>query len=386
MEYIDLKAQYKYLKDEIDQNIQEVINGADFILGDKINKFEQELADYIGVKHVVTCSDGTAALQLIYMANHIGYRDAVFCPDMTFIASIEPACLLGATPVFCEIDEVTYNIDPKSLERQIGRVIKEGKLRPKAVVTVDFLGNPADYKEIRRITDKYGLLLIEDAAQGMGASYWGKKCGSLGDISATSFFPSKPLGCYGDGGAVFTNDDGMDELLRSLRVHGKGKTKYDNIHIGINSRLDSIQAAVLLPKLHALEEEIAARQMIARYYTDALSEYIKVSYVSENNISSYAQYVLQAETSAQREKLQRVLYENDIPSIRYYPTPMHLLPVFQGIETYGESYAITERYAECSFGIPFSAYLEEKDMRKVVDNIVRALSEGKKKDECAIKK
>ena len=374
MEYIDLKAQYRYLKEEIDHNIQEVINETDFILGDKVKRFEQELADYIGVKHAVTCSDGTAALQLIYMANHIGPGDAVFCPDMTFIASIEPACLLGATPVFCEIDEETYNIDSKSLERQIGRVMKEGKLRPKAVIAVDFLGNPADYKELRKIAEQYSLLLIEDAAQGTGAVYHGRKCGSMGVISATSFFPSKPLGCYGDGGAVFTDDDETAKLLRSLRVHGKGKTKYDNVHIGINSRLDNIQAAVLLPKLHILDEEIAARQTIAQYYTDALQEYIKVPYVAENNVSAYAQFVLQAESSEQREELQRVLREKDIPSIRYYPTPMHLLPVFQGIETYGESYAITERYAECSFGIPFSAYIEKKDMDKVIDAIVSTLS------------
>lgn len=370
MEYIDLKAQYSSLKEEIDHNIQEVINGSEFILGDHVRKFEQELAEYIGVKHAVTCSDGTAALQLIYMANHIGRGDAVFCPDMTFIASVEPACLLGATPVFCEIDKTTYNISTQSLERQIDRVIKEGKLCPKAVIAVDFLGNPADYKELRKIADHYELLLIEDAAQGMGASYFGSKCGSLGDISATSFFPSKPLGCYGDGGAVFTNDDGMNELLRSLRVHGKGKTKYDNVHIGINSRLDSLQAAVLLPKLHILEKEIKIREEKAVYYRERLQKYVKTPEMMPGHISAYAQFVIQAKSGEEREKLQRVLREKDIPTIRYYPTPMHLLPVFREVETYGESYTVTEHYAECSFGIPFSAYIQEEDMDKVIETIV----------------
>ena len=378
MEYIDLKAQYRYLKKEIDNNIQEVIENADFILGDKVETFERELADYIGVKHVISCSNGTAALQLIYMAHHIGRGDAVFCPDMTFIASIEPACLLGATPVFCEIDSKTYNIDPSSLERQIKKVIEEGKLTPRAVVAVDFLGNPADYKELRRIAAQYKILLIEDAAQGIGASYCGRKCGSMGDIAATSFFPSKPLGCYGDGGAIFTNDDNMNILLRSLRVHGKGKTKYDNIHIGVNSRLDNLQAAILLPKLHALRNEIEMRQELAMYYREKLQDDIQVPYVASNHISAYAQFVLQAESGEQREEIQQALKEQNIPTIRYYPTPMHDLPVFQGIETYGENYSIAEKYAECSFGVPFSAYIQKSDVDKVVDAIIHALRENNK--------
>ena len=193
MKYIDLGRQYMYLKNEIDAGIKEVISESDFILGNKVVEFEQRLAEYVGVEHVISCSNGTAALQLIYMANNIGSKDAVFCPDMTFIASIEPACLLGAVPVFCEIDSDTYNISPVSLENQIMKVLNEGKLIPKAIVAVDFLGNPADYKEIKKIATKYGLLLIEDAAQAMGASYNGIKCGALGDIAATSFFPSKPL-------------------------------------------------------------------------------------------------------------------------------------------------------------------------------------------------
>ncbi|MDE6847614.1 MAG: DegT/DnrJ/EryC1/StrS family aminotransferase [Lachnospiraceae bacterium] len=375
MEYIDLKAQYQYLKKEIDNNIAEVINSTSFILGDYVEKFEKELAAYIGVKHAISCSDGTAALQLIYMANHIGHGDAVFCPDMTFIASIEPACLLGATPVFCEIDNKTYNIDPDSLERQIVRVLEEGMLNPKAVVAVDFLGNPAQFKKIREIADKYGLLVIEDAAQGMGAVYGDQKCGSLGDIAATSFFPSKPLGCYGDGGAVFTNDDEMDKLLRSLRVHGKGKTKYDNEHIGINSRLDNLQAAILLPKLHVLEEEITIRQEVADYYKQKLQDYVGVPYVSSDCVSAYAQFVIWAESETERETLQQRLGDEQIPTIRYYPTPMHRLPVFEGINTYGENFDITDQYAACTLGIPFSPYIEKGDMDRVIHTIINVLKE-----------
>lgn len=374
MEFIDLKSQYFYLQDEINRNMQDVIAGADFILGNKVMEFEQKLAKYIGVKHVVSCSNGTAALQLIYMANHIGSGDAVFCPDMTFIASIEPACMLGASPVFCEIDADTYNISPHSLERQIQNVLNEEKLTPKAVVVVDFLGNPAEYTKLKQIAEKYDLLLIEDAAQAMGASYDGVKCGAIGDVAATSFFPSKPLGCYGDGGAVFTDDDDIAELLRSLRVHGKGETKYDNVRIGLNSRLDSLQAAILLPKLRVLNEEVKKRQKIAKNYSDFLKDKIKVPFVASNSVSSFAQFVLMAESEEQRIQLQRALELENIPTIRYYPNPLHRLPVFNRINTYGERYENADRYAACSFGIPFSPYISAKDVEKVSKCILNALS------------
>lgn len=373
MKYIDLGRQYQYLQNEIDKNIREVIGETDFILGNKVVEFEQRLADYVGVKHVISCSNGTAALQLIYMANNIGKGDAVFCPDMTFIASIEPACMLGATPVFCDIDIDTYNISPISLENQIKSVLAEGKILPKAIIAVDFLGNPADYDALRKIAKKYNLLLIEDAAQSMGASYNGIKSGVLGDIAATSFFPSKPLGCYGDGGAVFTNDDNIANIIKSLRVHGRGKTKYDNIRIGINSRLDSIQAAVLLPKLRVLEEEIDKRQHIARYYSKLLKEKIKVPFIVEGSVSAYAQFVLMAGLPEQRKHLQNVLKENEIPTIQYYANPMHKLPVFERINTYGETFNNADRYAECSFGIPFSPYLCKEEMEQITDCILMEL-------------
>lgn len=374
MQFIDLKSQYQYLQSEIDANIREVLTGANFILGDNVKEFEKQLAEYVGVKHVVSCSDGTAALQLIFMANEIGKGDAVFCPDMTFIASVEPACMLGATPVFCEIEPDTYNISSVSLEKQIKNVLQEGKLRPRAVVAVDFLGNPADYDTIKKVAERYQLLLIEDAAQAMGASYRGVKCGAWGDIAATSFFPSKPLGCYGDGGAVFTNDDSIADKLRSLRVHGKGKTKYDNIRIGINSRLDSLQAAILLPKLHVLEEEILKRQEIASDYANMLGEKIKVPVIAEDAVSSYAQYVLMAKSAEQREILQDILKQSGIPTLRYYPKPMHRLPVFHDVETYGERFDIADKYAACSFGIPFSPYISPDELKQVTDCLINALA------------
>ncbi len=338
-------------------------------MGTAIDEFEHQLAKYVGVKHAITCGSGTDALQLIYMAYGIGEGDAVFCPDMTFIASVEPACLLGATPVLCEIDSNTYNIDASSLERQIKRVLEEGNLKPRAVVAVDFLGRPAEYDEIRKITNKYEILLIEDAAQGIGAFYGQSACGSLGDIGATSFFPSKPLGAYGDGGAVFTNNDTIADRIRSMRVHGKGTSKYENICIGINSRLDTIQAQILLVKLKYLEEEILRRQTIAKIYDCKLQSLVKVPPYNATGRSAYAQYVVLLKETVNREHFRNYLAQHNIPSIVYYPNPLHRLPVFHNINTYGESYAITEQYSETNVGLPFSPYLTNEEQDKVISTI-----------------
>ncbi len=369
MEFIDLKAQYEVYKDEIIEAVINVMSGTHFIIGDEVNLFENDLARYIGRKYAISCSDGTAALQLAYMVYGIGSGDAVFCPDMTFIASIEPACLLGATPVFCDIDKDSYNINVESLERQINNVINEGKLKPKAIVAVDFLGNPVNYEQIEMIAKKYNLVLIEDGAQGTGGSIGNKKLGSFGDISTTSFFPTKPLGCYGDGGAVFTDDIDICEKIRSLRVHGKGKTKYDNIYIGINSRLDEIQAAILNIKLKYLENEIERRQIIAKKYDDEIKELVGVPKIREDAISAYAQYIITLKDSKERDSLMRYLKENEIPTIQYYPNPIHKLPVFKKINTYGELFENANWYADCSMGIPFAAFLREEEQAKIIDTI-----------------
>lgn len=367
MEFIDLKAQYHALKQEIDSNISQVLENADFILGKSETAFEEKLAAYVGVNYAVGCGSGTDALQLIYMAYGIGGGDAVFCPDMTFVASVEPAFMLGAEPVFCDIDPVSYNICPDSLERQIKAVNAEGRLRPRAVVAVDFIGNPANYDRLREIVDRYGLLLIEDAAQGMGASYHNKKCGALGDVAATSFFPSKPLGCYGDGGAVFTNDEDMNELLRSLRVHGKGSSKYDNIRVGMNARLDTLQAAVMLPKLARLEEDIAKRQEIAARYDEALGDQFVIPSIGKDTVSAYAQYALLANDRRQRDEIREKLQEKGIPTIIYYPNPMHEMKVFANCFRGGETFENTISYADRTFSIPFSAYLTKEDQERVIE-------------------
>ena len=370
MEFIDLRSQYLYLKDEIDANISKVLQNTNFILGEEVAEFEEKLAEYVGVKHVVGCSDGTSALQLIYMAYGIGAGDAVFCPDMTFVASVEPACMLGATPIFCDIDSKSYNLDPESLERQIKTVLKDGRYTPKAVVAVDFIGNPANYEKIRELTKRYNLLLIEDAAQGIGASVNGVKCGTFGDVAATSFFPSKPLGCYGDGGAVFTNDDDMDKLLRSLRVHGKGKSKYDNQRVGVNARLDTIQAAILLPKLRVLDEEIQKRQEIATRYNKVFAGKFQIPFIEEGVISSYAQYALLAKDTEQRDYIVEQLKKNDIPSLVYYPVPLHMMKVFEGCFIGEETFENTIDYANRTFSLPFSPYLSEEEQKKVIDTVI----------------
>lgn len=368
MQFIDLKAQYRALKTEIDANVQSVLDSGQFIGGPFVQELEQRLAAFTGRKHCITCANGTDALQAAYMALGVGPGDAVFCPDITFVASAEPAKMLGATPVFCDIASDTYNLSPESLERQIQAVRREGGLTPKAVVAVDILGNPCDYDSIIPICEKHGLVLIEDAAQSFGASCKGKRCGAFGKIAVTSFFPAKPLGCYGDGGAIFLDDDELDRLCRSLCVHGKGPGgKYDNVRVGMNSRLDAIQAAVLLPKLKALEEyELEARQTVARRYNDAFSGKFTIPFVAEGCMSVYAQYALLAEDSAQRDRIVAHLNGRNIPNMIYYPTPQHALPVFQDEPRYGESFQNAEDYCARTFSLPMHPYLEEAEQEAII--------------------
>ena len=375
MEFIDLKAQYRTLKPEIDANIQTVLDTAQFIGGSYVKELEEKLAAYVGRKHCITCGNGTEALQLAFMAYGVGSGDAVFCPDVTFIASVEPACMLGATPVFCDITPDTYNLCPESLERQIKAVLAEGKLNPKMVVAVDFLGNPADFAAIAAVCEEYGLLLLEDAAQGFGASYQGKRCCAYGDIATTSFFPAKPLGCYGDGGAIFTDDDEMNVLLRSYCVHGKGPGgKYDNIRIGLNSRLDNLQAAVLLPKFRALKDhEMDRRQVVAELYNTAFAGKFITPHVAQNCVSSYAQYALLAADRDQRSRILAHLTEKNIPNMIYYPTPQHILPVFRGASLYSETFPNAVNYCARTFSLPMHPYLENTEQWTVVDAVLEAL-------------
>lgn len=375
MQFIDLTAQYRALKTKIDANIQAVLDSGQFIGGPFVAALEGRLADFAGRKYCITCANGTDALQIAYMALGVGPGDAVFCPDVTFVASTEPAKMLGATPVFCDITLDTYNLSPDGLERQIQAVIAEGKLTPKAVVAVDLLGNPCDYDKIEAVCKKYDLLLIEDAAQSFGASYQGKRCGSFGTIAATSFFPAKPLGCYGDGGAIFLDSPELNELCRSLCVHGKGPGgKYDNVRVGLNSRLDAVQAAVLLPKLDALEQyELEARQAAARRYNEAFAGKFVTPFVAKNCVSAYAQYALLAENTQQRDQVTAHLTKQNIPNMVYYPTPQHKLPVFQNEAFYGESFQNALDYCARTFSLPMHPYLTQEEQQRVIDAVLEAL-------------
>lgn len=376
MRFIDLKAQYRALKAEIETNIQAVLDSAQFIGGPMVRELEERLAGFVGRKYCITCANGTDALQVAYMALGIGPGDAVFCPDITFVASVEPAKMLGAAAVFCDIRPDTYTLCPESLERQIQAVLAEGKLIPKAVVAVDILGNPCDYDAITPICKKYGLTLIEDAAQSFGASYKGCRCGSFGRIAATSFFPAKPLGCYGDGGALFVDEDELDTLCRSLCVHGKGPGgKYDNVQVGLNSRLDTIQAAVLLPKLKALAAyELEARQAVAARYNRAFAGKLAAPFVAADCVSAYAQYALLADDTAQRDRILRHLKEKDIPYMVYYPAPQHALPVFREEPRYAETFKNAVDYCARTFSLPMHPYLREEEQQMVISAVTEVAS------------
>ncbi len=375
MQFIDLKAQYNVLKDEINQNIQDVLEKGQFIGGAPVKELEQKLAEYVGRKHCITCANGTDALQIAYMLYGVGEGDAVFCPDITFISSTEPSKMFGATSVFCDIQPDTYNLCPISLEKQIKAVIAEGKLTPKAVVAVDILGNPCDYDAIVPICKKYGLVLIEDAAQSFGASYKGKKCCAFGQIATTSFFPAKPLGCYGDGGAIIMDDDALADVCRSICVHGKGPGgKYDNIRVGMNSRLDTMQAAILLPKFKALADyEVADRQTVAQRYNVAFAKDFTTPYVIEGCTSVYAQYAILAKDTATRDKVIAHLSEKKIPNMIYYPTPQHALPVFKDEPHYGETFANANDYCARTLSLPMHPYLGAEEQQIVIDAVLEAL-------------
>ena len=375
MQFIDLKAQYHALKAGIDANIQAVVDSAVFIGGPYVKELEEKLASFTGRKHCITCANGTDALQIAYMVAGVGAGDAVFCSDMTFISSTEPAKMFGAVSVFCDITPDTYCLSPESLERQIQAVLAEGKLTPKAVVAVDILGNPCDYDVIVPICEKYSLFLIEDAAQSFGASYHGKKACSFGQIATTSFFPAKPLGCYGDGGAIFTDDDHTADLIRSLCVHGKGPGgKYDNVRVGMNSRLDAMQAAVLLPKLKALGDyEIDARQQVVERYGRAFAGKLTTPFVAEGCVSAWAQYALLAADTAQRDKIVAHLKEAGIPNMIYYPTPQHALPVFWDEPHYGETFRNADDYCARTCSLPMHPYLEQAEQQQIIDAVLEAL-------------
>lgn len=369
MEFRDLKKQYQMHRQEIDNAIKTVVNEAHFISGPQVTQLEEKLAAYVGVKHCIACANGTDALQLALMAWGIGSGDAVFVPDFTFFSSGEVVPLVGASPVFVDIDADTYNISPESLERAIEYVIQHTDLNPRVIVAVDLFGQPADYEKIHKIADKYDLLVLEDAAQGFGGRVGERRACSFGDISITSFFPAKPLGCYGDGGAVFTDSDEWADLLRSLHVHGKGGDKYDNIRIGLNSRLDTLQAAVLLAKLDFLEEELVRCDQIAAEYTRQLAGVVKVPVIREGMRSAWAQYTICLESTKEREYLMASLKEAGIPTAVYYKKPMHLQQAFAGHLIEAVPCVQTEDICGRCVSLPMHPYLEEEQIEAVCKQV-----------------
>ncbi|KJY84287.1 aminotransferase DegT [Vibrio galatheae] len=364
MQFIDLKAQYQYLKENIDKRIHTVLEHGKYIMGPEVQELEEKLASYVGVKHCITCANGTDALTLSMMVLEIQEGDAVFCPTFTFFATAETIAFQKATPVFVDSDEQTFNICPIDLEKRIEQVISEGKLKPKAIVAVDLFGLPANYPELERIAKKYKLKLIEDAAQGFGGEIEGRRAGSFGDIATTSFFPAKPLGCYGDGGAIFTNNDEYAQLLRSYRVHGKGKDKYDNVRIGVNSRLDTIQAAILIEKLEEFPAELKARGGLASKYTQLITLDVKKPYTPNGYVSSWAQYTL----ISQNRDIHMEAYKNkSIPTMVYYGTCMHQQTAFSYLGYSDSDFPIASMLSASVFSLPMHPYMNDDSLNKIIE-------------------
>lgn len=370
MEFRNLKAQYKVLKQDIDQVVLEVCSSGNYIMGPQVRELEKQLAEYVGVKHCISCANGTDALQLALQAWGVGSGDAVFVPDLTFFASAEAVSFVGAVPIFIDIDERTFNMDPDSLKKAIAKVNMEKKYRAKAVIAVDLFGQPADYSLIRPICEQNGLYLLEDGAQGFGGRIQDKLACSFGDISTTSFFPAKPLGCYGDGGAVFTNNDKWAEIIRSLCVHGKGENKYDNIRIGTNSRLDTIQAGILLVKQKAfVEYELHDINKHAARYTQRLTGVVETPFVPEGFFSSWAQYSILLKTKNERDRLKEFLSESQIPTMIYYPVLMHHQTAFQHLEQQEYSFVKALKVCERILSLPISPYIQHKEIDLVCERI-----------------
>ena len=386
MQFIDLAKQQSLIKNYIDENIQNVLSHGKYIMGPEVKELESQLAQYVGVKHAIACSSGTDSLLLALMSCGVGPGDAVFTTPFTFIATAEVISLLGATPVFVDIDHSTFNIDPEKLEGAIIALkskdysiyplpnIEHGaidfELTPKGVIPVDLFGLPADYDRINNIAEKYGLFVIEDGAQSFGAEYNEKKSCSLANISCTSFFPAKPLGCYGDGGMCFTDDDEKAEILRSLLVHGKGTHKYDNARIGINGRLDTLQAAILLAKFKVFPEEVELRNQIAKRYCDllsALSIELSTPHVPSDMKSVWAQYSILARDDNHRSEIQEALKKRDIPTAIYYPKPLHLQSAFNRLGYSDGDFPVSEDSAKRIFSIPMHPYLTEQDQETILE-------------------
>jgi dTDP-4-amino-4,6-dideoxygalactose transaminase len=386
MQFIDLKTQQKRIRKGIDASITRVLEHGKYIMGPEIPQLEQTLANFAGVKHAIGCASGTDALLMALMAKNVGPGDAVFTSPFTFIATAEVIRLLGATPVFVDIDPKTFNMDPDLLENAIQAVTKsdrriyplphnsgQKRLVSKCIIAVDLFGLPADYDAINAIAEKHEVFVIEDAAQSFGADYKGRKACALAEIGCTSFFPAKPLGCYGDGGMCFTDSDELNDIMRSIRIHGQGTDKYDNVRVGINGRLDTLQAAILLNKFEIFPEEIQLRQKVASRYNEQLSSNVALvtPEIPNGYLSAWAQYSILAKDPSHRSELQNRLKENGIPTAVYYPKPLHAQTAFQSLGYQPGDFPVSQDFSTRIFSLPMHPYLEEADQNKISETINR---------------
>lgn len=367
MQFRDLKKQYEVLKKDIDQAMIDVAASSAYIMGKPVKELEAALAEYVGVKHCVSCGNGTDALTIALKVLGVGAGDAVFVPDFTFFASAEVISLEGAHPVFVDVEEESFNICAADLEAKVQQTIAQGQYTPKAVIAVDLFGLPANYPAVREVADRYGLKIIEDGAQGFGGTLNGKRACGFGDIGTTSFFPAKPLGCYGDGGAIFTDSDEYAALADSFRVHGKGSFKYDNVRIGVNSRLDTLQAAILQVKFRAFcNYELDAVNKAAAMYTERLSGVVDTPVVPEGYYSSWAQYTIKLKDKESRDALQSALKEAGIPSMVYYPTPMHKQTAHAPYGPYADDLCpVATSLCDRVLSLPIHPYITEEDVEMV---------------------
>ena len=385
MQFIDLTAQQARIRQNIDLRIKAVLDHGKYIMGPEIKELEDLLCSFTGAKHCITCASGTDALLMPLMAWGIKEGDAVFMPPFTFFATAEEPALLGATPVFVDIDPITFNMRPDLLEAiqksdpsiyPVPTAALKRPLTPRAVIPVDIFGQAADYEAIMPIASAHGLMVLEDAAQAFGGSRHGKKTCALGcHASATSFFPAKPLGCYGDGGAVFTDDDDLAELLRSIRIHGKGQDKYDNVRLGLNGRLDTLQAAILLAKMKIFPDEIAARQQVAAWYSKYLQGIpgLTAPCVEEGNVSAWAQYCIML-PEGRRDAVAAHLKQQGVPTNIYYPKPQHCLAVFADLGYTPQSMPAALYASRNILALPFHPYMDEASVWQVADAVAKALS------------
>jgi dTDP-4-amino-4,6-dideoxygalactose transaminase len=363
--FIDLAAQRRRLGKSIDEAVSRVLGHCQFINGPEVARLEAELASFSGAKHVVSCASGTDALLMVLMAKGIGRGDAVLCPSFTFCATGEAVALIGATPVFVDVDEITFNMDPASLKRGIATARRLG-LKPKAVMPVDLFGQSADHESIVEIAEAEGLFVLDDAAQAFGASYKGRRLGTSGLATATSFFPAKPLGCFGDGGAIFTDDAELAETLRSIRVHGQGSDKYDNVRLGLTGRLDTIQAAILIEKLKIFEDEILARNRVAERYAQGLGNVVGIPRLAGGCTSVWAQYTIRLPKGCDRDAFAATLKAQGVPTAIYYSKSMHQQTAYRDFPVADGGLPVSEKLSADVISLPMHAYLEEPTQERII--------------------